>query len=186
MPTTPTSQTGVAGEFYVAAQLSQRGWQASVLLGNSRRTDILAHHPETGVSVSIQSKAANGGGDFQAGKASEEPSIPGTREWFAFVGLSSPDERPTFYVVPRNVISAFSWCQHQAWLRSTRRDGQPHRDNNMRNISQRYLDAYRERWDDLLLPPDEIPYQLPQWFWDWKADVGLPPGHPGAVRPGDR
>ncbi len=179
----PTSQTGAAGEFHVAAQLSQRGWQASVLLGNARRTDVLAHHPETGVSVSIQSKAANGGGDFQAGKASEEPSPPEAREWFVFVGLRSPDERPAFYIVPRNVIAAFSWCTHQAWLRSTRRDGRPHKDNSMRNISQRYLEAFLERWDDLLRPPGEIPYWLPQWFWDAKERVGLQPGHPGAERP---
>ena len=135
------------------------------------------------MSVSIQSKAANGGGDFQAGKASEEPSPPEAREWFVFVGLRSPDERPAFYIVPRNIIAAFSWCTHQAWLRSTRRDGRPHKDNSMRNISQRYLEAFLERWDDLLPPPGEIPYWLPQWFWDAKERVGLQPGHPGAERP---
>ncbi len=53
----------------------------------------------------------------------------------------------------------------------------------MRNISQRYLDAYLEHWDDLLRPPDEIPYWLPQWFWDAKERVRLQPGHPGAPRP---
>jgi hypothetical protein len=55
----------------------------------------------------------------------------------------------------------------------------------MRNIRQGYLSAYRERWDDLLQPPGEIPYWLPQSFSDWVKDVGLPPGHPGVVRPSD-
>src|ERR1700691_902027 len=58
----PTSQTGAAGEFYAAAQLSQRGWAACVLVGNVPRTDILAQHAETGTTISVQSKAANGGG----------------------------------------------------------------------------------------------------------------------------
>jgi len=63
----PTSQTGAAGEFYVVAQLSQRGWDASVLSGNAPRTDILAQHAETGTTISVQSKAANGGGIFRSG-----------------------------------------------------------------------------------------------------------------------
>lgn len=61
-----TSQTGAAGEFYVAAQLSQRGWAASLLLDNAPHTDILARHAETGSTVAVQVKAANGSGDFQA------------------------------------------------------------------------------------------------------------------------
>jgi hypothetical protein len=179
----PTSQTGAAGEFYVAAQLSQRGWAASILLGNAPRTDILAQHAETGTTIGVQSKAANGGGDFQVGVKGEIPSKPGQSEWFIFVGLGSPDTRPKFFIVPRNVIAAFAWCSHQAWIKGTSRDGKPHKDNSMRNISQSDLADYEERWDDLLLPPDEIPYWLPDWLWYWVDEVGLPEGHPGTSRP---
>lgn len=179
----PTSQTGAAGEFYVAAQLSQRGWAASLLLGNAPRTDILAQHAATGITVSIQSKAANAGGDFQVGMKGEIPSGKGAREWFVFAALGPPEARPEFFIVPRNVIAAFAWCSHQAWIKGRRRDGQPRKDNNMRNISQPDLGAYGERWDDLLLAPDEVPYRLPVWFWNWVDDVGLPSGHPGVVRP---
>lgn len=80
----PTSQTGAAGEFYVAAQLSQRGWAASLLLGNARHINILARHAETGTTIAAQVKAANGGGDFQAG-ARPTYRAPLTRE----IGLSS-------------------------------------------------------------------------------------------------
>jgi hypothetical protein len=182
----PTSQTGAAGEFYVAGQLSQRGWAASILLGNAPRTDILAQHTATGTTISVQSKAANGGGDFQVGVRGEIPSKPGESEWFVFVALSTPDARPGFFIVPRNVIAAYAWCNHQVWIKETGRSGQPHKDNNMRNIAQQYLAAYKERWDDLLKPPDSIPYLLPDWFWNWVEKVGLPDGHPGAIRPGNQ
>jgi hypothetical protein len=182
-PAAPTQQTGAAGEFYVAAQLSQRGWAASVLVGNAPRTDILAQHTETGTAISVQSKAANRGGDFQVGVKGEIPSKPGQSEWFIFVGMSSPDTRPEFFIVPRNVIAAFAWCSHQVWIKGTSRDGKPHKDNSMRNISQGDLTEYKERWDDLLRPPDDIPYWLPEWFWGWVEKVGVQPGHPGATRP---
>lgn len=175
----PTSQTGAAGEFYVAAQLSQRGWAASVLSGNAPRTDILAQHAGTGTTISVQSKAANGGGDFQVGVKGEIPSKPGQAEWFVFVALSSPDTRPDYYVVPRNVIAAYAWCNHQVWIKEPAKDGKPHQDNSMRNIAQEYLVGYKERWDDLLQPPDSVPYILPDWFWRWVQKVGLPAGHPG-------
>jgi hypothetical protein len=179
----PTSQTGAAGEFYVAAQLSQRGWAASILLGNAPRTDILAQHTATGTTISVQSKAANGGGDFQVGVRGEIPSKLGESEWFVFVALSTPDVRPDFFIVPRNAIAAYVWCNHQVWIKETGRKGQPHKDNNMRNIGQRLLVDYMERWDDLLSPPDSIPYLLPSSFWDWVARVGIPPNHPGVVKP---
>jgi len=46
---------------------------------------------------------------------------------------------PDFFIVPRNAIAAYVWCNHQVWLKETRRDGQPHKDNSMRNIAQKYL-----------------------------------------------
>lgn len=55
----------------------------------------------------------------------------------------------------------------------------------MRNIPPGLSQAYRERWDDPLRLPGEIPYWLSQWFWDWITDVGLPPEHPGVVRPSE-
>jgi hypothetical protein len=179
----PTSQTGAAGEFHVAAQLSQRGWEASILLGNAPRDDILARHVGSGTTISVQCKAANNGGKFQAGRKSEQPSPPEAREWFVFVGLDRAEKRPTFFVVPRNVIAAYTWCSHRAWLQETGPSGKPHQDGTMRDIVQAHLAEYRERWDDLLLPPDEVPYLLPDKFWDWLDAVGLPDGHPGAPRP---
>ncbi len=178
----PTSRTGAAGEFYVAAQLSQRGWDASILLGNAPRNDILAQH-ESGVTISVQSKAANGGGDFQVGLKGEVVSPKDAREWFVFVSLPTADVRPEFFVIPRNVIAAFAWCGYQTWIRGESRSGRPHQANSMRNLRQRDLAAYRERWDDLLEPPDTIPYWFRGGFWEWTADVGLPPRHPGIVRP---
>lgn len=153
----------------------------SLLLGNAPRTDILAQHP-SGVHIGVQSKASNGA-SFHVGASSDVPSPLGAREWFVLVSLTAPDTRPDFYVVPRNVVAAFSWSGHHNWLQTPARNGNAHRDSSIRNIRKRDLEPYRERWDDLLRPPDEVPYLFTGGFWDWVETVGLPPGHPGAPRP---
>lgn len=52
------NQVGVAGEYYVAAELSIRGFLASITLRNSRGIDIIASNPAATRSVSIQVKTS--------------------------------------------------------------------------------------------------------------------------------
>lgn len=183
---TDMAQTGAAGAYYTAAQLSQRGWAASLTVGNMPRTDLVAQ--EMGPSarlIAVQCKAANAGGSFQVGLRGELPSPPGSNEWYVFIELFEPDRRPSFYVVPRNVVAAFAWVGHRAWLTGTRRDGSPRRNGSMRSIQAHEFAAYREQWDLLDAPADEAPYMLPEWFFGWLDDprVGLPDEHPGITNP---
>ncbi len=53
------SLVGVAGEYYVAAELSVRGFLAAVTLRNSRGIDIIASNSDASRSVSIQVKTSS-------------------------------------------------------------------------------------------------------------------------------
>jgi hypothetical protein len=53
---------GVAGEYFVAAELSRRGYVASLTLRNTRGIDILASNIDATKSVGIQVKAIQGKG----------------------------------------------------------------------------------------------------------------------------
>ena len=48
-----TILSGVAGEYFVAAELSRRGYIASITLRNTRGVDILAINADATRSVSI-------------------------------------------------------------------------------------------------------------------------------------
>lgn len=48
--------SGLAGEFFVLAELLKRGYQASFTLGNAKTVDIFASHPKIGKTVRIQVK----------------------------------------------------------------------------------------------------------------------------------
>ncbi len=58
-PTTiPPVLTGVAGEYFVAAELSRRGYIASISLRNTRGIDILATNQAATQSITIQCKTS--------------------------------------------------------------------------------------------------------------------------------
>jgi hypothetical protein len=48
--------SGIAGEFYVAAELTKRGMIATITGKNTKDVDILAMNPETSATISIQVK----------------------------------------------------------------------------------------------------------------------------------
>ncbi|MEK7685392.1 MAG: hypothetical protein AAB466_08220 [Verrucomicrobiota bacterium] len=52
----PSLLTGVAGEYFVAAELSRRSHIASISLRNTRGIDILATNREASRSITIQCK----------------------------------------------------------------------------------------------------------------------------------
>src|SRR6266404_468696 len=52
--------TGIAGEYFVAAELSRRGYVASLTLRNTRGIDILASNSDATKSVGIQVKTNQG------------------------------------------------------------------------------------------------------------------------------
>jgi len=61
-----TAITGAAGEYFAAAELSARGWIATISVRGAPATDVLAQHAETGRLIAVQTKTAGPGmTDFQ-------------------------------------------------------------------------------------------------------------------------
>src|SRR5689334_20306482 len=113
-PTLAKTLSGVAGEYFVAAELSRRGYVASITLRNTRGIDILASNGDATRSVGIQVKT----------------NQTTTREWilnkkaetnlaanlcYVFVALNGL-KAPSFHVVPSSVVAAFVSDAHRNWL----------------------------------------------------------------------
>lgn len=182
-----SSRTGAAGAFHTAAQLAQRGWEATLTLGNALRTDILAQHAEHHQLIAVQCKTSSDDTPawFRLTSSSEDPSPPGQNEWFIFVRLKGPTERPIFYVMPRRVVSAYLFLSYRIWLRGTKPDGTPRVGDNQRNVEFAIAAPYLEAWDLLLQPADSVPAWLPSEIFPWVVHLGLPDGHPGIALPND-
>jgi hypothetical protein len=180
----PTQLTGAAGEYLVAAELSRRGWAASITPKGVQRSDVLAQHVETQRVVAIQVKTARNGRNFRLPEKLEVPTTA-DNEWIILVALRHDEGDPVeYYVVPRNLISALIYVDHRRWLATPGRKGQPHNDNPQRNADAGQFTAYRDAWHLLEGSCHDVSYdQLPDWFAPGVAQFGLPPDHPGVVPP---
>lgn len=144
--TIPNSLVGAAGEYLVAAELSQKGWLATVTIKNAPGTDVLAQHLATRRVVAIQTKT-NRGTSHWILSTRDEYAPSADNEWYVLVRLGGDIGAARFFVLPRSHVSAYLWVGHRRWLLGTKRDGSPRRDSSMRQIFQAELAAYEGRWD---------------------------------------
>jgi hypothetical protein len=173
-----TGLTGAAGEYYVAAELSLRGWLATPTIKNAPGTDVLAQYREKGILVAIQTKTASFGNQFMMNAGIERPSSA-ENEWIVLVKLHKLGSRPSFFVVPHNHVAAAAYAQHRRWLATPGRAGQPHRDNPRRTLRAHQLLNYEDEWDLLLRPTSAVPNMLGDDYAECIAQWGVPSGHPG-------
>lgn len=143
--------SGIAGEYFVAAELTRRGYIASLTLRNTRGIDILASNQNATKSVGIQVKAVQGRGKSwmlnQKVEASEATNL-----FFVFIRLNNLDA-PEYYIVPREDVSRFAAENHKLWLDTPGRKGQKHNDNPMRQFKDPE-NAYLGKWNLLGLDND--------------------------------
>ena len=140
--------SGAAGEYAVASELSRREWLATVTLGNSPHTDVLAWHIEPRALVTVQVKTASPGRRaFQLKTDPHEQTSTETNEWFAFVRLpGDPLLRPTFHLVPANVVAAILYAVRRE------AESQGKTVGGWRNFLTEWIEEYSEAWELLLTP----------------------------------
>lgn len=178
-----TGLTGAAGEYHVAAELSRRDWLATVTIKNAPGTDVLAQRLDRRNVVAIQTKTASPGSQFTLNVKDETCGVA-DNEWYVLVGLAGREERPTFYVVPRHVMAAFTYLEHQDWLRSIglihkpAKPGQIRQTSARRTIRKDWLDGYRECWELLDAPTSAASYRGMDAFLELARRVPLPADYP--------
>jgi len=141
----PLVLAGVAGEYFVAAELSRRGHIASISLRNTRGIDIIATNREASRSVTIQCKT-----NQLARKVwilnEKSDDFVSDAHFYVFVALGGVLERPSYHVVPSRNVAAYTSTGHRQWLQTLGRAGRQHVDNPVRKFSD-LDDEYLERWD---------------------------------------
>jgi hypothetical protein len=139
-----TTLCGVAGEYFVAAELSRRGYVASLTLRNTRGIDVLASNSNATKSVGIQVKAIQGSGREWMLNQKIEDEVA-TNLFFVFVRLNDLSA-PEYFIVPKDAVAEYARTNHARWLATPGRKGQPHNDTTMRKFADPE-GKYLGRWD---------------------------------------
>ena len=143
--------SGVAGQYFVAAELSRRGLIASITLRNTRGIDVLAANSAGTRSVGIQVKT-----NQDAAKkwllTDKAEHLVADNLFYVFVNLNGPDGVPAYHIVEARVVAAAVAQRHRAWLAGARPDGGPRKDTSMRAFRDPEC-VYLNAWHRLGLDP---------------------------------
>jgi len=148
------SLVGIAGAYFVAAELSQQGYIATVTSRNTEGIDVLASSSDGSKTVSIQVKTS---GSEQRKSFSRSWILQKKHEnifsdnlFYVFVDLKLGNEKPDFYVVSSEVVAKYIKKSHADWLKTLSKSGKRHRDNPMRlfeinddSIASKYLNNWK-------------------------------------------
>lgn len=142
---TDAQLAGVAGEYFVAAELTRRGFIASITMRNSPGIDILATTLKAKRAVTIQCKTSRGTTNAWILSDKAENFTP-HNHFYVFVRLGAVTERPAFHIVPSKVVANYVATSHRAWLKGTKSNGGQRKDSAMRKF-QDDDNKYLEKWD---------------------------------------
>ncbi len=137
--------TGVSGEYFVAAELSCRGYIASITLRNTKGIDILVSNESASKSVGIQVKTNHSKHKkWLLNKKAED--YHDKNIYYIFVNLKEAGEKPEYHIVPSEKVAAYVKRTHSEWLKTPGKKGQQHKDNTMR-VFRDENNKYLEKWE---------------------------------------
>lgn len=136
---------GNAGEYFVAGELERRGFTVGVPMSNVKDYDLLCVNKE-GKQFALQVKTTSDGRNKWM-LAQKNENIIADNIFYIFVHLHQLDI-PTYFIVPSNVVAEKISREHQEWLNIPGKNGEQHKDNNIRTI-EFSDDEYLNKWDYL-------------------------------------
>jgi hypothetical protein len=119
-----SNSNGTAAEYFVTAELSRRGYYASILLKNTPGIDILAVNTATEKMSCIQVKAKGQHGKTKTWVLHDtDEKVRGSNFFYIFVSLNNKKgPAPEYYIVPNTtVVERIKKC-HKDFLANKGKD----------------------------------------------------------------
>lgn len=136
-----THHTGWAGALAVAAELSRRGYDAAITLGNTPVLDIICSSPKQKM-FKIQVKSVSGPNWVQIRKDHLEHPDDGL--YFAVVWVTADDAKPfVFHILTHGEV-----CRDYEAQAKVRRDGNPLKPGR-EGVGRPLVKESLDRWDKL-------------------------------------
>ena len=137
--------SGVSGEYFVAGELSRRGYIASITLRNTKGIDVLVSNVAATRQVGLQVKTNHGDRkSWLLNKKAEDYFADNL--FYVFVNLKNNTSRPDYYIVPSKVVAKHVKNGHVEWLQTPGKRVEQHSDTPMRMFRDKN-GKYLERWE---------------------------------------
>jgi Holliday junction resolvase-like predicted endonuclease len=142
--------SGIAGEYYVAAELSRRGYLAAITLRNSEGIDILVSNIEGSKLVSIQVKTTQNKEKWILSKKIENEKSK--NKFFIFVKIPNDiNSKPEYHIINSEKLSEKIYTGHRNWLNNLSKNGKKRKDSDVRQFEPKYFENDELlSWDHLI------------------------------------
>ena len=149
--------TGIAGEYFVAGELSRRGIVAALTLRNTADIDIVASSADGVKMANIQVKSRRR--DKMDGWDMGNKPLDVNKNWqkifYILVDLSSlsNEDKINYYVIPKNILNKKVEGIFKKWRSGLKKSGEKRKsERRMFKFKQiPELMKYKNRWDILEL-----------------------------------
>lgn len=130
---TQKNNIGNAGEYYLAARLSEHNFITTITLGRAERYDILALSPRgRSVKISVKTRQLEKAKTFIL---SEKDDKNASNDFFyAFVKLNEFKKEPDVWIIPSRVVCAILKKSHNKFRITRNQRGQPHKYSSVRQL----------------------------------------------------
>lgn len=158
MPSNKT-QVGLAGEYFVLAQLTRLGVIATMTLSNTKGVDILITNQTLNKLFKIEVKTSTSKSSsnqlfckdrfylWRMGKKHEE--IIDKNLYYCFVLLEDNESIPKYFIVPSKEVARYVKWEHKLWL-DTRKGKVKDTEMRIFRIELKDPKKYQNNWDIFL------------------------------------
>lgn len=147
--------SGIAGEYFVAGELSRRGYIASITLRNTAHVDILASNGKQAINIQVKTKCIERSEVWAlGGKPLEYKNIKDTI-FYVFVAIHSDpnDKKIDYYIISKKELNKKVENSFQKHLLKPREDGKPRttkiRNFGMKDFPELQTAKYKDNWNQL-------------------------------------
>jgi hypothetical protein len=133
----PSAFAGNAGEFFVLAEVTRRGWTAALTARNNRAYDILAKRDDEFAAIRVKTKTPLSDAFQWNAKPNGEIFLELTNKSDFCVLVDIPEDTnvgPTYYIVPTPLIDKWLKDDFQTWVTTPGAKGQQRAKDNTRRI----------------------------------------------------
>ena len=140
---------GNAGEFYVLAQLAQRGYIAGKTDDGQTLIDVIATDPESLNTVNIQVKTRTIDGKISSWLMSEKNEKVFEKLWYVVVEISESNVLPNFFVFSSSEVSEAIKQRHDEYMAKPKRDGSQRKGGVLRHFepSEQFKAERKDNWE---------------------------------------